>query len=65
MVKIWSDRRTFLAVLALVALFCLGMLRGVDVRVEIVACALGVAAANVFERVGQTKYATHSTVLKE
>ena len=55
MVRIWNDRRTFLAVLAILTLFFLGFWRNSDVRVEIVAIALGIASANVVQAIGAAR----------
>lgn len=43
-------RRTFVAITAILALFCLGYFKGTDVAMSIASIAIGIAGANSYEK---------------
>lgn len=56
MKTIWTDRRVFIAVLAMVLLFALGLAKSLDVSMAIASIAGCIAAANASERIFNKKH---------
>lgn len=56
MKKIWTDRRTFVGIVAIASLTYLGITGGADVAGSIATVALAVAAANAAQGVFEKKW---------
>jgi len=56
MSKIWSCRRTFVAVLAILCLTGLGIFSAATVAPSIATVALAIAGANAFQKSQEKKY---------
>ena len=52
MKHIINCRRTFIAVLAILCLTSLGLVKGIDVSMALASVAIGLAAANSYEKKG-------------
>jgi hypothetical protein len=57
MKKLWTCRRTFLATLATVLIFTIGMVKNIDVTNVLASIALGLGATNAAENIGIAKKA--------
>ena len=59
------DRRVFIGVISIGALFCLGIVKNADVAMSIATIAGSIAAANAYERGTQAKAAQPGVVANE
>jgi hypothetical protein len=53
-IKIWNCRRSSIAVICILVLGILGYFKGMDVATAISTIAIGIGAANAYEKKGQT-----------